>query len=171
MLAERFTAYAGTEGSNPVPSSGESANSRSLPRRSQIERRHRTQSGPKKDTALVSCAAPRAGGGRRTGRDRRAPVEDRSRVAGEGLQRLPAFGFLTPFSIRSTASTSALYWTACKNSPISGFSVRFDGRGVAFPSFSAPVVSFYASRFGLYPNSGTSRSGITLSSVSDKQLM
>ena len=54
-------------------------------------------------SARLSCAGPRAGGGRRTGHDRRAPVEDRSRGAGEGLPRLPAFGFSYPFSIRSTA--------------------------------------------------------------------
>ena len=51
------------------------------------------------------------------------------------------------------------------------FSVRFDGRGVASASFSALVVSFYASRFGLYPNSGNRQERITLSSVSDKALM
>ena len=51
------------------------------------------------------------------------------------------------------------------------FSVRFGGRGVISPSFSALVVSFYASRFGLYPNSGNRQERITLSSVSDKQLM
>ena len=51
------------------------------------------------------------------------------------------------------------------------FSVRFDGREVASPSFSALVVSFYASRFGLYPNSGNRQERITLSSVSDKHLM
>jgi hypothetical protein len=63
----------------------------------------------KRHSVRVSCAGPRAGGGRRTGHDRRAPVEDRSRVAGEGLHDCRPSGFL-PFSIRSTASTAALYW-------------------------------------------------------------
>ena len=42
---------------------------------------------------------------------------------------------------------------------------------MAFPSFSAPVASFYASRFGLYPNSGNRQERSTLSSVSDKALV
>jgi hypothetical protein len=63
----------------------------------------------KRHSVRVSCAGPRAGGGRRTGHDRRAPVEDRSRMAGEGLPRLPAFGFPTPS--RSGARLQPLLYT------------------------------------------------------------
>ena len=63
----------------------------------------------KRHSVGVSCAGPRAGGGRRTGHDRRAPVEDRSRVAGEGLPRLSAFGFPTPS--RSGARLQLLLYT------------------------------------------------------------
>src|SRR5260370_23293413 len=63
----------------------------------------------KRHNVRMSCAGPRAGGGRRTGHDRRAPVEDRSRVAGEGLPRLPAFEFPTPS--RSGARLQPLLYT------------------------------------------------------------
>ena len=63
----------------------------------------------KRHSVRVSCAGPRAGGGCRTGHDRRAPVEDRSRVAAEGLPRLPAFGFPTPS--RSGARLQPLLYT------------------------------------------------------------
>ena len=52
----------------------------------------------KRHSVRVSCAGPRVGGGRRTGHNLRAPVEDRSRVAGEGLPRIATpSGFLPPF--------------------------------------------------------------------------
>jgi hypothetical protein len=63
----------------------------------------------KRHSVRVSCAGPRAGGGRRTGHVRRAPVEDRSRMAGEGLPRLPAFGF--PTLSRSGARLQPLLYT------------------------------------------------------------
>ena len=66
------------------------------------------------------------------------------------------------------------FYHLTKTSTISFFWSHF-GRGVASPSFSALVVSFYvsfyASRFGLHPNSGNRQDQITLSSVSDKQLI
>jgi hypothetical protein len=63
----------------------------------------------KRHSVRVSCARSRAGGGRRTGHVRRAPVEDRSRMAGEGLPRLPAFGF--PTLSRSGARLQPLLYT------------------------------------------------------------
>jgi len=50
----------------------------------------------KRHSVGVSCAGPRAGGGRRTGHDRRAPVEDRSRAAEEGIPTIAGVGFPTP---------------------------------------------------------------------------
>jgi hypothetical protein len=58
-------------------------------------RRHRTQSGPKK-TQRCELRGTTSWWRAPTGHDRRAPIEDRSRVAREGLPRLPAFGFPTP---------------------------------------------------------------------------
>jgi hypothetical protein len=43
--------------------------------------------------------------------------------------------------------------------------------GIASPSFSAPVISFYEARFGLYRNLGNRQERMTLSSVRDKRLM
>jgi hypothetical protein len=63
----------------------------------------------KRHSVRVSCAGPRAGGGRRTGHD----VVRRLRTAGgrpgKGLPRLPAFGFPTPS--RSGARLQPLLYT------------------------------------------------------------
>ena len=45
------------------------------------------------------------------------------------------------------------------------------GRGLASPSFSAAVTSFYEARFGLYRNSGNRQERMMLSSVRHKHLM
>jgi hypothetical protein len=69
------------------------------------------------------------------------------------------------------SQTSGFFGHLVKTNTISGFCSHFMVEGWPPRSFSAPVAHFYGSRFGFQPISGDRQERITLSSVSDKQLM
>ena len=76
----------------------------------------------KRHSVRVSCAGQRAGGGRRKGHDRCGPVRT---AAGWPVKASHDFGLRVsyPFSIRNTASTTALHWTPWSEAAEAGLSI------------------------------------------------